>query len=51
MVQSPFRKLFFTAGAMLLVWLGLRYLMPVLLPFALAVLLVVSLVHLPKKAK
>lgn len=39
MAQTPFRKLFFTAGVLLLVWLGVRYLMPVLLPFALAVLL------------
>ena len=39
MAQSPFRKLFFTAGIVMLVWLGLRYMAPVLLPFALAVLL------------
>ncbi len=39
MPQSPFRKLFFTAGVLLLLWLALRYLMPVLLPFALAVVL------------
>lgn len=39
MPQSPFRKLILAAGVALLVWLGVRYLMPVLLPFALAVLL------------
>jgi len=39
MPQSPFRKLFFTAGVILLVWLGVRFLLPILLPFALAVLL------------
>jgi sporulation integral membrane protein YtvI len=39
MSQSPFRKLFFTAGVILLVWLSVRFLLPILLPFALAVLL------------
>lgn len=39
MAQSPFRKLFFIAGIAALVFIGVRYLMPVLLPFALAVLL------------
>jgi sporulation integral membrane protein YtvI len=39
MAQSPFRKLIFTAGIVLLVFLGVRYLMPVLLPFALAIVL------------
>lgn len=39
MAQLSFRKLFYTAGVLLLLWLALRYLMPVLMPFALAVLL------------
>lgn len=39
MAQLSFRKLFYTAGVLLLLWLALRYLMPVLTPFALAVLL------------
>ena len=39
MAQMSFRKLFFIAGAAMLVWLALRYLLPVLLPFALAILL------------
>ncbi|MBQ8769444.1 MAG: sporulation integral membrane protein YtvI [Oscillospiraceae bacterium] len=39
MPQSPFRKLFLIIGIAALVFFGVRYLMPVLLPFALAVLL------------
>lgn len=39
MAQSPFRKLFITAGILLLLFICVRYLMPVLLPFALAVVL------------
>jgi len=39
MAQSPFRKLFLTLGIAALVFIGVRYLMPILLPFALAVLL------------
>ncbi len=55
MAQPSFRKLLFAAGTVLLVWLVVRYLMPVLLPFALAALLaliaepLVSFFH--KKAK
>lgn len=55
MQSSPFRKLLVTAGAVLLLWLCLRYLMPILTPFLLAVLLALSaepLVRfLHKKAK
>lgn len=39
MAQSPSRKLIFIAGTLALVFIGVRYLMPVLLPFALAVVL------------
>ena len=39
MQSSPFRKLFLTAGILLLIWLCLRYLMPIITPFLLAVLL------------
>lgn len=39
MAQPSFRKLFFTAGVVLLIWLVVRYLLPVLLPFSLAVVL------------
>ena len=39
MAQTPFRKLLFTAGTVLLVYFCLRYLTPVLLPFGLAVVL------------
>ena len=35
MAQSPFRKLFFTGGILLLLFICVRYLLPVLLPFAL----------------
>lgn len=42
MPSSSLRKLFFTAGVLLLLWLGVRYLLPVLLPFFLAVLLALS---------
>ncbi len=39
MAPNPFRKLFFTAGILLLLFVCVRYLMPVLLPFALAIVL------------
>lgn len=39
MAQSPFRKLILTAGILLLLFVCLRFLLPVLLPFALAVML------------
>ncbi len=39
MVQPPFRKLLLAAGILLLLFICLRYLMPVLLPFALAAVL------------
>lgn len=39
MRSSPFHKLLLVAGVLLLLWLGVRYLLPVLLPFFLAVLL------------
>lgn len=39
MSQSPLRKILIIAGAAMLVWLALRYLLPILLPFALAILL------------
>lgn len=39
MAQSPFRKFFLTAGIVALAFFALRYLTPVLLPFALAVVL------------
>ena len=42
MQSSPFRKLFLTAGILLLIWLCLRYLMPIITPFFLAVLLALS---------
>lgn len=42
MQNTSFRKLFLTAGILLLVWLSLRYLMPILLPFFLAVLLALA---------
>ena len=55
MQSSPFRKLFPTAGILLLIWLCLRYLMPIITPFLLAVLLALlaePLVRiLSKKAK
>lgn len=42
MPSFSLRKLFFTAGVLLLLWLGVRYLLPVVLPFFLAVLLALS---------
>lgn len=39
MSHSPFRKLLLAAGIVLTLWLGVRYLMPVLFPFLMAVVL------------
>lgn len=42
MQSSPFRKLPLIAGVLLLLWLGARYLMPILTPFLLAILLALA---------